>query len=117
MSIVPLFALLVACEGIQQGDNLPPQIVTASAEDGEVIKLDEDLNTIWVQVYDEDPDSLTYTWTLSLWGEINEELVQVNPEGAQVELENDPDLDGQSLTCTVSDGVGSDRIDWTLSVP
>ena len=117
MWLAPLLPLLVACEGVKQGDNLPPQIVTASAEDGTVIKLEGNTNIVWVQVYDEDPESLSYTWTLSLWGEISEDLVQVNPEGAQVELDGDPDLDGQSLTCIVSDGLGSDRIDWTLSVP
>ena len=109
---------LVGCaDGSKQGDDLPPMIVDAYAEDGDPIELEEDRTVVWIAVYDEDMDGLEYVWVTSDWGTVPPELVQRNPEGSQVTLERNPDLHGQELTVQVTDAGGSSiRLDWPLIV-
>ena len=111
-------AVLSGCaDGVKQGDDLAPMIVDAYAADGESIELEEAYTVIWVSVYDEDLENLTYLWVTSEWGQVPDELVDDTPEGSQVTLEKNPDLHRQDLSLQVTDSSGNSvRLDWPLIV-
>jgi hypothetical protein len=111
-----LTLMALACDGIKQAEDLAPMITDSSAPDGSLITLyEDDDNAVWVNVYDEDMDSLSYNWSLSEWGVVND--VQTLPEGSMIKLPYDLTLHDQQLTCLVSDAWSSTRIDWILNVP
>jgi hypothetical protein len=107
-----LMALLVGCEAKTDDSDLPPQIVAASADDGDVIRLFDEFTTVWVQIYDEDPNSLAYAWSV---GGTPLEHTLTNG-GSQVLIQKNDSYDGVTLQCVVSDYSNETKIDWPLQI-
>ena len=105
-----LMVLLVGCEAKIDDSDLPPQIVAAYVDDGAVIRLFDEFTTVWVQVYDENPDSLAYAWSVD-GSALRDTLTN---EGSQVILQKDESYDGATLQCVVSDDSAETKITWPL---
>ncbi|MCB9759039.1 MAG: hypothetical protein H6739_04300 [Alphaproteobacteria bacterium] len=95
--------------------NREPIIKDSNYLNAEIIVLQQEDQYIYIVVQDEEPDLLTYTWTLSLDGIIPD--AESFPDGrSQVRLSNDIDLDGQVLKVVVSDGSYFTDMSWDLEV-
>ena len=79
--------------------------------------IDSDFESIFVLISDEDLAQITYIWTLSDWGLVTNHQ-PFGESGSLIELDNDPDLDGQILTCQILDGsTYKVELNWSLDVP
>ena len=96
--------------------NAPPVIRDSNYLDGETIVIEQDEQFIYIFVQDEEPEFLTFSWTLSLDGIIPDAERYLDGR-SQVSLSNtNPYLEGQLLRCTVSDGSQTTAISWPLEV-
>jgi len=73
-----------------------------------------------VGVIVEDEDTVTFIWSLSRDGYVGTATpipASERAQGSQIKLAYDPELDGQTLTCVVSDGLSEDlTFRWQLEV-
>ncbi len=73
-----------------------------------------------VGVIVEDDDTVTFIWSLSRDGYVGTATpipASEHAQGSQIKLAYDPGLDGQTLTCVVSDGLSEDlTFRWQLEV-
>ena len=112
-----LALMALACEGISPGDDLAPMITDSSTPDGGMITLyEDDENAVWVNVYDEDMESLTYNWSLSLEGVLTQGVEEL-PEGSMVRLDYRTTYHDQELIFQVSDAWNTTTMSWYLNVP
>lgn len=100
--------------------NLAPVFSQSNYPAGGAIPLERAQQNIFVVVADETPQKLRYLWTLSQDGVRGDAISSQIDESygwSQLTLSSeDEGLDGQVLTCTVSDGALESRISWTLEV-
>ncbi|MCB9791913.1 MAG: hypothetical protein H6741_04225 [Alphaproteobacteria bacterium] len=94
----------------------PPVLKDSNHVNGETIVIERENQFIFIQVSDEVPEQLDYTWSLSHDGFVGD--AESYPDGrSQVRLSNtDPGLDGQTLKCLVSDGSFDLTVSWPLEV-
>lgn len=96
--------------------NAPPVIKDSNYLNGETIVIEQDRQFIYVYVQDEEPEFLSFSWTLSRDGIIPDAERYLDGR-SQVSLSNsNTDLEGQILRCLVSDGSQTTSISWPLEV-
>lgn len=96
--------------------NEPPTFKDSNYLDGETIVIQSERQFIYVYVQDEEPEFLTFSWTLSHDGIIPDAESYLDGR-SQVSLSNTNELlDGQVLRCLVSDGSQTASMSWPLEV-
>lgn len=105
--------LLLACAAPDTDE--PPEIVEKPFLDGAEVEIGPEGQSFYVIAEDPEEADLDFVWTLSEDGP-QEGLDIVGRQGSQLDLAWDEGLDGQELACTVSDGVSSVGVSWTLVV-
>ncbi len=96
-----------------------PQKKSVSPDPDTAALLTATSQNAFVVVVDDD-DTVSFIWTLSSDGYVGTATPVANEgtiQGSQVKLPYDPNLDGQTLTCVVSDGLSDDiTYRWQLEV-
>lgn len=120
LCFVPLSACLITDPLPTILENQAPMINPTSYPPDEPIVWKDTSVNVWVMAVDPDGDEINFFFSLSEDGSLGTAVqVSTNPEGWQVTLPYDLDLDGQVLTCTVFDDQvvpAWSEVSWPLEV-
>ena len=108
-----MLSILLACA--EPEDNRAPEVIEEGFANGSTIEVDGDGVLVYVVVEDPEEDPVTFVWELSEGG-TPESTGIVARVGSQVDLDQDPALDGQTLRCAISDGTNTIERSWPLVV-
>jgi hypothetical protein len=98
-------------------ENMPPYVESSSFENGDPIEIGPLGQRVFVIVSDDDGDEVQFDWSLSRDGYIGDAVPIAEGYGSQIDLEYDPELDQQRLSCLIRDGVSeSVLLTWDLEV-
>jgi hypothetical protein len=107
---------------IEESENMPPQLFTASPAPGEDLVLDRAAGTVaWIGVTDpNDVDEVEFIWEITDIGlqGTAQPWVQGRVRGSALLLEPAADLQGELLRVRAVDGFGAQLVvEWRLFVP
>ncbi len=98
--------------------NASPEYVSVWPDSGAIVTLGADPKTVTVIMSDD--DDLTFIWGLTQDGYVGTATPLPRDgdiQGSQLVLTGDPDLDGQTLSCLVTDDLSDDvTYQWPLEV-